>query len=59
MHLARQSGMRGVGTEPDTDRGVAGHVELVGEATRDLLAINRVVYSDALFLRQLPPDWKP
>lgn len=41
------------------DGSVAGHVELLGETHADLLEIARVVFDDALFLRQLPPDWKP
>ena len=41
------------------DGEAAGHVELVGKTHDDLLEIDRVVYSDALFLRQLQPDWKP
>jgi hypothetical protein len=38
---------------------VAGHVELVGELREDLMTISRVVNADAMFLRQLPLDWKP
>lgn len=40
------------------DGGVAGHVELVGEVREDLLEIVRVVRADAMFLRQVPPEWK-
>jgi hypothetical protein len=39
--------------------GIAGHLELVGEVRGDVMAIARVVDADPLFLRQLPPDWKP
>ncbi len=41
------------------DGEVAGHVELVGKTHGYLLEVDRVVFTDALFLRQLPPDWKP
>ena len=41
------------------DGSVAGHVELVGETHAVLLEIDRVVFSDPLFLLQLPPDRKP
>ena len=34
------------------DGSVAGHVELIGETHGDLLEIDRVVFDDALFLRQ-------
>jgi hypothetical protein len=37
----------------------SGHVELVGEVPENGLQIARVVHAEALFLRQLPPDWKP
>lgn len=39
--------------------GVVGHVELVGEVRDDHLEVSRVVSADPMFLRQLPPDWKP
>lgn len=38
---------------------VAGHLELVGEVREGTMQIARVVTADPLFLRQLPPDWKP
>ena len=37
----------------------SGHVEMVGEVPEGGLQIARVVHAEALFLRQLPPDWKP
>lgn len=37
----------------------SGHVEMVGEVPESGLQIARVVHAEALFLRQLPPDWKP
>jgi hypothetical protein len=40
-------------------RTINGHVELIGEVPADGLEIRRVVHSEALLLRQLPPDWKP
>jgi hypothetical protein len=43
----------------DDGGAVAGHVELVGELREDLMTIARVVNADAMFLRQLPLDWKP
>ena len=43
----------------DPDGEVAAHVELVGKTHGDLLEIDRLVFSDALFLSELPPDWKP
>jgi hypothetical protein len=36
-----------------------GHVELIGEVPDGGLEIRRVVHSEALLLRQLPPDWQP
>lgn len=44
--------------DPDESSG-SGHVELVGEVPENGLQIARVVHAEALFLRQLPPDWKP
>ena len=41
------------------DGAVAGHLEVVGETRDDLMEIVRVVQADAMFLRNLPPDWKP
>ena len=40
-------------------RTVNGHVELIGEVPEGGLEIRRVVHSETLLLRQLPPDWKP
>lgn len=40
-------------------KGVAGHLELVGEVREGLMEIIRVVDEDPLFTKQLPPDWKP
>ena len=34
-------------------------VELVGKTHDELLEIDRVVCGDALFLRQVQPEWKP
>ena len=38
---------------------VIGHVELVGEATDDLMQMSRIVTEDPGFSDQLPPGWKP
>ncbi len=36
-----------------------GHVEFVGEVAEGQMEVTRVITADPLFLRQLPPDWKP
>jgi hypothetical protein len=39
---------------------IAGHLEFLGEvAEGSLMEIARPVHEDPLFLKQLPPDWKP
>ena len=44
---------------PPREKLSSGHLELIGEVPKDGFEIARPVHADPLFLRQLPPDWKP